>query len=118
MVFTATAIAGAILASASIGNGHAYDPAVVHFGRAVMLQISNVYGLRMAGVFMISLATIWLRTGLMPRWLAVVSYGLALALLVVIDLSLWVTLLFPAWALAVSALLLVRPAAPPAPLRR
>jgi hypothetical protein len=45
---------------------------------------------------MISLATMWLRTGPMPRWLAVVSYGLALTLLGVINLSLWVTLLFPA----------------------
>ena len=76
-----------------------------------MLRISNVYALRMDGVFMISLATIWLRTGLMPRWLAVLSYALALTLLVVVNLSLWVTLLFPAWALAVSSLLLVRPPA-------
>jgi hypothetical protein len=112
MVFTATAIAGAILASASVGRAHGYDPDLVHFGRAVMLQVSNGYGLRMAGVFMISLATIWLRTGLMPRWLAVISYLLALTLLAVINLSLWVTLLFPVWALAVSVLLLVRPQTP------
>ena len=73
-----------------------------------MLQISNVYALRMAGVFMLSLATIWLRTGLMPRWLAVISFGLAFVLLVVTNLGLWVTLCFPAWALAVSTFLLVR----------
>src|SRR4051812_7489854 len=63
--------------------------------------------------FMISLATMWLRTGPMPRWLAVVSYGLALTLLGVINLSLWVTLLFPAWALAVSTLLPARRPARP-----
>jgi hypothetical protein len=28
------------------------------------------FALRMAGVMMISLGTIWLRTGLMPRWLS------------------------------------------------
>ena len=72
-----------------------------------MLQISNVYALRMAGVFMISLGTIWLRTGLMPRWLAVVTYLLALALLLVTTVSLWVTLVFPAWVLLVSVLILL-----------
>jgi hypothetical protein len=110
MVFVATAVAGAILAGATVQDGEAYPADVVHFGRAVMLQISDVYALRMGGVFMICLATIWLRTGLMPRWLAVVSYASALALLAVVGLSLWIVLVFPAWALAVSVLLLVRPA--------
>ena len=73
-----------------------------------MLQIGNVYALRMAAVFMISLGTIWLRTGLMPRWLAVATYALAAVLLFVISLSLWVALVFPAWVLAVSLLILVR----------
>ena len=73
-----------------------------------MLQISNVYALRMAGVFMISLGTIWLRTGAMPRWLAAATYALAAVLLFVISLSLWVALVFPAWVLMVSLLILVR----------
>jgi hypothetical protein len=41
-------------------------------------------------------------------WLAVISFGLAFVLLVVTNLGLWVTLCFPAWALAVSTFLLVR----------
>jgi hypothetical protein len=108
MVFVATAMAGALVASTSAHGTEGLDPDVVDFGRALMLQVSNVYAVRMAGVFMISLATIWLRTGLMPRWLAVVTYALALTLLVVTTLSLWVTLLFPAWALTISTFLLVR----------
>ena len=109
MVFVSTAIAGALLATASAAQGtQALDSDVIDFGRLVMVQISNVYALRMAGVFMISLATIWLRTGLMPRWLTVISYVIALTLLVVTTLSAWVTLLFPAWALAISILLLLR----------
>jgi hypothetical protein len=72
-----------------------------------MLQISNVYALRMAAVFMTSTATIWLRTGLMPRWLIVVTYLLAFLLLVVISLNLWVTLVFPAWVFFISVRLLV-----------
>jgi hypothetical protein len=82
------------------------DYSVIFFGRALMLQISNVYALRMAGVTMISLATIWFRTGLMPRWLVVVTYTLVLTLLVVVNFSLWVTLIFPAWVVLLSLFIL------------
>lgn len=106
MAFVSTAIAGAILTSSS-DPGSAYDPAVLGFARAAMLQISNVYALRMAAAFMISLGTIWLRTGLMPRWLGGLTYALALVLLVVTTFSLWTTLVFPAWVLLVSVVFLV-----------
>jgi hypothetical protein len=72
-----------------------------------MLQISNVYALRMAAVFMISTATIWLRTSLMPRWLVLATYVLALLLLLVVNIDLWVTLIFPAWVFFISVLILV-----------
>ncbi|MGY1600855.1 hypothetical protein [Geodermatophilus sp. SYSU D00815] len=108
MVFVATAIAAAVLAGAAVDDAEGYRADVVHFGRAVVLQVSNVYALRMAAVFTACLATIWLRTGLLPCWLAVVSYAAALAMLTVVSLSLWVSLVFPAWALTVSVLLLLR----------
>ena len=69
---------------------------------------SKTYALRMAAVFMISLATIWLKTGLMPRWLVAISYLTALALLLASDFSLWITLVFPVWVLVVSVLILAR----------
>ena len=49
------------------------------FGQMVLLALSKTYALRMAAVFMISLATIWLSTGLMPRWLVGLTYLVALA---------------------------------------
>ena len=61
-----------------------------------MLHVGNVYAIRMAAVFMMSLVTIWLRTALMPRWLVIATYLLALILLVVVSFSIWVTLVFPA----------------------
>jgi hypothetical protein len=106
MLFVAMAMAGGILAG-SLGTTGPVDEEVMRFGREVMLQISNVYALRMAAVFMISLATIWLRTGLMPRWIVVSTYVLALALLVVTSLSLWITLVFPAWVSIVSVYILL-----------
>jgi hypothetical protein len=101
MVFASMAIAGGILATARFIEAATLESQVIYFGRAVMFQISNIYALRMAGVFMISLGTIWWRTGLMPRWLALITYLLALTLLLIITRSLWVQLVFPAWVLVI-----------------
>ena len=108
MVFVAMAVAGALVATVSVDGNYTIDPDVVLFGRALMLQISNVYALRMAGVLMFSLGTIWWHTRLMPRWLVGVTYLLASALLLVVNLSLWITLLFPAWVLLVSVYVLLQ----------
>lgn len=81
---------------------------VVAFAHLLMETLSQTYALRMASVCMISLATIWLRTGLMPRWLVGVSYALAVALMVASEVSMWVTLAFPVWVLVVSVILLQR----------
>jgi hypothetical protein len=106
MVFVSMAIAGGIVATYSLIAGETPDYTVIYFGRAMMLNISNVYALRMAGVTMMSLATIWLRTGVMPRWLAVLTFLLAIALLVVVNFSVWVTLIFPAWVTLISLYIL------------
>ena len=99
----------AIGVGAGLERSHAAgDPDVATFGQMVLLTISKTYALRMAAVFMISLATIWLKTGLMPRWLVGVSYLVAVALLLASDISMWLTLAFPVWVLVVSVLLLVR----------
>jgi hypothetical protein len=108
MVFVSAALAGGIIASEQIVTDAGDRTEIANFGRAVMLQVSNVYALRMAGVFLISLGTMWLRTGVMPRWLAFVTYAVALVLLFVTTLSLWVTLIFPVWVFGVSILILVR----------
>ena len=62
----------------------------------------------MAAVFMMSLATIWRKTILMPRWLIYTTYVTALCLMLLSDLSMWIVLVFPAWVLVVSLLALVR----------
>ncbi|MFD9669101.1 hypothetical protein ACFWAY_47375 [Rhodococcus sp. NPDC059968] len=102
--FVSMALAGALLAVSRHANAPEND--IVYFGREVMLHITNVYAVRMAAVFMISLATMWLRTRLMPGPLVIATYLLALVLLVVVSFSLWVALVFPAWVLAVSVYIL------------
>jgi hypothetical protein len=103
MMFVAAAV------GAGLERSHANStPDVATFGQMVLLSVQKTYALRMAAVFMISLATIWLKTGLMPRWLVVVSYLAAIGLLVASDITMWLTLAFPVWVLMVSILLLVR----------
>ena len=106
LVFVAMAIVGGLVAGYRLTPGMTMDSQVIYFSRAFMIQLSNVYALRMAGVTMISLATIWLRTGLAPRWLVWVTYSLALALLLVVNFSLWVTLIYPAWVFLISLYIL------------
>jgi hypothetical protein len=113
MVCVSMAIAGGILVVANSATGEGLNQDAIAFGRAVMLQVSNVYALRMAAVFMISIATIWLRTRLMPRWLVMATYVLALLLLLVISLNLWVTLVFPAWVFLISVFILITNARSP-----
>jgi hypothetical protein len=107
MTFAASAIAGGILASYARETSQLLGRDVYVFGRAVMSQIFNVYALRMAGVFMISLGTIWLRTRLMPRWVPFITYLVALVLLLIVSLNLWVVLIFPGWVFLVSVYILV-----------
>ena len=111
MVLVSMAMAGGLLATARADLALDAERGLTAFGRAVMLQISNVYALRMGGVFMLSVGTVWLRTRLMPRWLVATTFLLALSMLVIVNLSLWVTLIFPVWVFAVSVYVLVEPGA-------
>jgi hypothetical protein len=102
MVFVSMAIAGGLIAGSQLNPQIKFDNQVVYFSRSLMFQLVNVYAIRMAGVFMLSLGTIWLRTRLIPRWLTILTYLLALSLLLIISLNLWVALIFPAWVVVVS----------------
>jgi hypothetical protein len=108
LTFLAAAFAGGLLSSYAVISSALVENVVFIYARAVIYHVLNLYAIRMAGVFMISLATIWLRTGVMQRGWAILTYILALVLLVSIRYSLWVLLIFPAWVLTVSVYLLVR----------
>lgn len=105
MMFASSAV-GAGLASAVHYSGGSSVTTV--FGQMLLLKLSKTYALKMAAVFMMSLATIWLRTGLMPRWLTYATYLMALTLIFGGESSMWLTLVFPSWVLIVSVLFLAR----------
>jgi hypothetical protein len=106
MIFAAAAVAGGIIVSYGVAADKLIENGVVTFGRALMYTIMNVYAVRMAGVFMISLDTIWLQTRVVPRPFVFVTYALALLLLVAISFSLWMILIFPAWVFVISVYIL------------
>ena len=107
MNFIAASLAGGILITYAVDPTSLLQGTGFIYSRAVMYQASNVYGIRMAGVFMMSLGTIWVRTQIMPRPMVFLTYGLALVLLLGISLSLWMTLIFPGWVFVVSVYILI-----------
>ncbi|MCZ2114754.1 MAG: hypothetical protein LC131_13145 [Anaerolineae bacterium] len=104
MSFIAFAIAGGMMAT--YGNGGQLAAGVYTLNREIIGQIFNTYALKMAGVFMFSLGTIWRMTGVMPRSLTLVTYILALIMLVALSHNLWLALLFPFWVLLISIVIL------------
>lgn len=107
MVFSATAITGGI-ATAYAANPELRAAGEIYaFGRALVGQFFTIYALRMAGVFVISLGTIWLRTGVMPRWLSLITYVFALVLILSASLNLWMVMVFPAWVFIISSYILL-----------
>ncbi|HVQ52698.1 MAG TPA: hypothetical protein VMS92_21895 [Mycobacterium sp.] len=108
MMFVATSVGVALSSSHAFAQDAAAHAEVVAFGQMLLLTLTKTYALRMGAVFMISLATIWLKTDLMPRWLVGVTYLVALGLILSSDISMWLTLAFPIWVLVVSVLLLNR----------
>jgi hypothetical protein len=105
--FVGAALAGGLLTSYALEPDTLIASGVYTFSRAVMYRLTNIYAIRMAGVFMISLGTISVRTRIMHRELAFLTYALALVLLVSIGFSLWITLIFPGWVMIVSVYILV-----------
>ncbi len=67
-----------------------------------------VFALRAAAIFMMAGTTRALRSGLFPRWFAVLSYLLALTLVLTIAEVRAVSLIFPLWIGTVSVLILLR----------
>src|SRR5215203_5234932 len=81
------------------------------YGRSSTQVLISVYAMRMAAVFTLSVSTLGLRTSAIPRWVSFLGYAVALVLLVAAGEHKWTQLVFPAWVLLLSVVILVtRPA--------
>ncbi len=106
MMFASSAVGAGLTESRHYSGGDIAGVGV--FGQMLLLKLSKTYALRMAAVFMMSLATVWKRTGLMPRWLVYATYAAAAVLIIGGDTTMWLVMAFPAWVLAVSVMFLLR----------
>ena len=107
MLFTSAAVAGGIISIYGTSPGMLIDSGLYTYGRTLTYEIMNVYTLKMAGVFMISTCTLSLRTGIIPRWMAILGLALALFLLFSIGFFYWAPLVFPLWVLLISVHILL-----------
>jgi hypothetical protein len=110
MLFVSSSVVGSFFllseskASQIITSGY-YD-----VGLIVARETMTNYGIRMAGVFMISTSSLFIRTRVIPRWLA--WLGVSLAAIMILRIGYinrlgWVFLSFPLWVLLVSVYILV-----------
>ena len=107
MTFASAAAMGGALVLYASDQGMLAGSEVYSLALATSNRLNTVYAMRMAGAFMTVLGTIWVRTGVLPRWLALITYLLAAVLLVSIGFTPWVVLVFPGWVLAISVAILV-----------
>ena len=108
MMFISAAIAGAVIGLLASAPDSVATSAAYLLGRAEVYRISTVFGTKMAGVFMMSTSTIFARTAVAPRWLAISGYGFAVILLLSVGKFYWVAAIFPLWVLLISACILVQ----------
>ncbi|HEY1641269.1 MAG TPA: hypothetical protein VGG35_11315 [Streptosporangiaceae bacterium] len=110
MFFVAAGVAGGLVDVALAHPGAPAGSATLALGRNSTSILLNTYAVRMAAVFTLTTVTIARRTDFVPRWLWVAGLVTALVLLIGSNVSPWSELLFPAWILALSIDILVRPA--------
>lgn len=108
MLFVAGAVAGGLIATEGDHGSKGISADVWRLGRQTSYTVLNVYAMRMAGAFMIVTTTIARRLGILPRWLTVFGWVVAIVLLVTVERFAWVQILFPIWVLVLSVHLLVR----------
>ena len=107
MIFTSAALAGGLIRVLTNAPEILVNTASYALGRAQIYQTMNVYGIKMAGVFMFSTSTILLRTAIAPRWIAFLGYALGVMLLLTIELLVWIPVVFPVWIFLISVVILL-----------
>jgi len=106
LTFIWAATLGAVLSSYAIAGDIMLGKDVAIFGFALINEIIGNFLLRMAGVYMISIGTLWTRTSAMPRWLTIITYVVALGFLVFAGRIREVRFIFPGWVVLVSVYVL------------
>src|SRR5215469_13628614 len=94
-MFISGAVASAAIRILASGSDASLTPGTYDLARAVVDTITTIYATKMAGVFMVSTSTIFMQTRVVPRWVAVLGYALALVLLLSAGSVNWLATVFP-----------------------
>ena len=107
LLFLWSAIFGAIIFTSEMRVAGLASSGMYIFGIVLMNEIIGSYSLRMAAIYMTAIGALWGRTGLMPRWMTIITYVLALGFLLFANTVREARFLFYGWVLLVSAYILV-----------
>jgi hypothetical protein len=108
LLFTAAAVVSTPTALVEFLGGAQPSAEGMALLRALGYTLLFALATRAAAVFMVATATIGIRSGVFPRWFALVGYLLGLILLVAVSFVDWFILILPAWVAVVSAFILQR----------
>jgi hypothetical protein len=107
-LFCAASAAWSVLAASIEFADAETDPVVARqfpqYGTSLLL----VFAFRMAAMFVFTTSSILRASGVLPRWLAWSGYAVGLFLLLSASFEEWFALVFPAWLLVLSAVLMLR----------
>jgi hypothetical protein len=107
-LFAGAAAVGAVALLSRFSGAPLPGPDTARALSALGYSLVFVYGVRAAGMYMITTTRLASSAGLLPRPLVLLSYLVAALLLVSTTFHPAVLLVFPGWVLLVSAVLLVR----------
>jgi len=107
MLFATVAVSRGLLDTFGSGDKLPDQSETYRVGRGMAYALMNIFGMKMAAVFMFVMSTIGLRTAVLPRWVSLVGFALGLVLLLIITDFAWISLLFPLWVLLVSTYILI-----------
>ena len=108
LLFAGSAAAGAVALLQDLGDGPVPGPDVGRSLTGVGYALVFVYAVRMAGMYAITTTTLLLHAGLLPRWVALLSYLMAAAMLVSATFHPALLLVFPGWVALAGLIVLVR----------
>jgi hypothetical protein len=118
LLFSGTGAAGAMALLMDLTNAGLPSVAVARALAGLGYGIFFIFAIRGAGMYAITTTTLLMKARLLPRWVAVVGYLLAAVLLVSTTFNPVIVLVFPAWMVLVSVVVLIearRPDGHPVP---
>ncbi len=107
LIFIWAATTGAVFGSFSLAADLLTSKDIFIFGLMFRNEILGNYILRIAGVYMFSIGTIWTRSEVMPRWLTVTTYIVALFFLFFAGSIREARFIFPGWVFLTSVYILI-----------